>query len=49
MSLVQPILAYLTLAMAIGYLVFKFFVPKAILSKNKKNQKVCGQDECGCH
>lgn len=48
MSLVQPILAYLTLAMAIGYLVFKFFVPKSILNKNKKNQKVCGEHDCGC-
>ncbi len=49
MSLVQPILVYITLAIAIGYIVFKFFLPKSILSTKKGNDTSCGSDDCGCH
>lgn len=49
MSLIQPILAYTTLALAIGYIVFKFFIPKSILSTKKKTGKACGENDCGCH
>ena len=49
MSLVQPILAYTTLAIAIGYIVFKFFIPKSVLRAKKSAKKACGEDACGCH
>ncbi len=49
MNLLQTILAYSTLAIAIGYLVIKYFVPKSVFSSKKRNGKGCGQDDCGCH
>jgi len=49
MSLIQPILAYITLAIAVGYIVFKFFLPKSILTTKKGNDKSCGDTDCGCH
>ena len=48
MDLLQHILVYLTLAFALGYLVWKFFLPKSLISGKKKDSKACGQDSCGC-
>lgn len=49
MDIVQHILMYLTLALAIGYLVWKFILPKSLISNKKKASKACGEDECGCN
>ncbi|PRX57163.1 hypothetical protein CLV81_1164 [Flagellimonas meridianipacifica] len=48
MELLQNILAYLILATAIGYLVWKFFLPKSLVGSKKASSKSCGQDDCGC-
>ena len=45
MELVQSILVYLALAVAIGYLVWKFLWPKRALASKKD----CGNDNCGCN
>ncbi|CAM4169051.1 hypothetical protein ZORO111903_04915 [Zobellia roscoffensis] len=47
--MIQPILVYIILAVAVGYLVKKFFLPKALFASKKRNGKACGQDGCGCH
>ncbi|CAM3401906.1 hypothetical protein [Zobellia roscoffensis] len=47
--MIQPILVYIILAVAVGYLVKKFFLPKALFASKKGNNKACGQDGCGCH
>ncbi|ETN93987.1 hypothetical protein SAMN04487906_0204 [Zhouia amylolytica] len=39
----QVILVYITLAIALGYLLKKFFWPK------KQAAKSCGKNDCGCH
>lgn len=39
----QNILVYIALALALGFLLKKFFF------KKKKAQKACGKDDCGCH
>ncbi|WP_165395271.1 hypothetical protein [Flagellimonas allohymeniacidonis] len=49
MELFQHILAYLILTLAVAYLVWKFFLPKSLVSFGKKNTKACGDDDCGCH
>ncbi|MBU2948061.1 hypothetical protein [Zobellia uliginosa] len=49
MSILQPILVYIVLAIAVGYLVKKFLLPKALFTHKKGNTKACGQDSCGCH
>ena len=46
--MIQSILVYIILAISVGYLVQKFFVPKALFSSKKSNSKACGQDDCGC-
>jgi hypothetical protein len=38
----QEIIAFITLAVAIAFLIKKFFF-------KKKNSKNCGPDDCGCH
>jgi len=38
----QYVLVYITLAVAVGYLVKRFFFPE------KKTKKACGKDDCGC-
>ena len=48
MAIVQEILVYLTLAVALAYLVWKFLLPKKFVM-GKKSDKACGQDDCGCH
>ncbi|WP_194532935.1 hypothetical protein [Zobellia nedashkovskayae] len=49
MSILQPILVYIVLAISVGYLVKKFFLPKTMFAHKKENTKACGQDGCGCH
>lgn len=44
----QQILVYATLILAVGYLVWKFVLPKSLFGNGKKNSKACGQDNCGC-
>lgn len=39
----QEIIAFITLGIAIIYLIKKFFL------KKKKKDKNCGGDDCGCH
>ncbi|MDI1305006.1 MAG: FeoB-associated Cys-rich membrane protein [bacterium] len=39
---IQEIIAFLALAIAVAFLIRKFFWKK----KSKKN---CGDDDCGCH
>lgn len=41
--MLQEILAYITLGIAIAFLVRKFFF------KKKKSDKNCGSDDCGCN
>lgn len=48
MDLLQQILVYITLAIAVGYIIKKFFIP-SFLIKKKPSKKACGQDDCGCH
>lgn len=49
MIILQNILVYITLAFAVGYLAYKFVLPKSFLPSRKKSTKPCGQDNCGCH
>lgn len=48
MDILQPILAYLILAIAVGYILKKYLLPKNLFASNKENNKSCGQDDCGC-
>ncbi|MBO0320753.1 hypothetical protein J0X14_00480 [Muricauda sp. CAU 1633] len=48
METLQHILVYVTLAVAVGYLVWKFLLPKSLVPGKKKASKSCGQDNCGC-
>ncbi|MEO0527627.1 MAG: hypothetical protein AAFZ89_10390 [Bacteroidota bacterium] len=49
MSYLQPILAYLIVALAAGYILRKFFLPKSLFVSKKKGIKACGHEDCGCH
>lgn len=49
MDVLQPILVYITLGLALGYLLYKFIIPRRYLSPGKKTDSACGQDNCGCH
>lgn len=46
--MVQQILAYGTLLIAAGYLVWKFLLPKSLFGKGSKDSNSCGSDNCGC-
>lgn len=46
METAQQLLMYLALALAAGFLVWKYLIPKGRLGK--KSGKSCGQDNCGC-
>ncbi|WP_318312276.1 hypothetical protein [Flagellimonas crocea] len=46
--MIQQILAYGTLIIAAGYLVWKFLLPKSLFSKGGKDPNSCGSDNCGC-
>ncbi|MBG6109207.1 membrane protein implicated in regulation of membrane protease activity [Flavobacterium sp. CG_9.10] len=39
----QEIIAFVLLAVALAFLIRKFFF------KKKKSDKNCGEDDCGCH
>jgi uncharacterized membrane protein YuzA (DUF378 family) len=41
--MIQEILAYIILGIAVAFLIRKFFW------KKKKSDKNCGNDDCGCH
>ncbi len=52
----QSLIAYTLLAIAVGYMVVKFVLPKSFFSSKKtkgkasgKSGKSCGQSDCGCH
>lgn len=49
MELLQSILVYITLTIAVGYLVKKYILPKSLFSTKKGNNKACGDGDCGCH
>jgi plastocyanin domain-containing protein len=42
-TLIQNILVFIAVVLAIGFLVKKFFFKKS------KSKKACGTDDCGCH
>jgi hypothetical protein len=46
MELIQEILVFISLALAITFLVKKYFFKKA---KSSTDSKSCGEDSCGCH
>ncbi len=48
MELIQTILVYLTLVIALGYLLKKFILPKRLFSTKKGNTTGC-DDNCACH
>jgi len=48
MAVIQSVLVYLTLALAVGYVAKKYLLPKRLFV-TKKNTKTCGQNDCGCH
>lgn len=48
-TIIQEILVYITLALALGFLVKKFFLPKPAKNNKKGFAKSCGQSgNCGC-
>ena len=49
MAVLQSILAYLILALAIGFLLKKYVLPKSLFASGKKTTHKCGNDDCGCH
>ncbi|MEM7484335.1 MAG: hypothetical protein AAF348_03930 [Bacteroidota bacterium] len=49
MELLQHFLMYLTLTAAVGYLLWKFVLPKSLVSGKRKTPKSCGQEDCGCN
>ena len=49
MEILQLILVYITVGSAFGYVVKKFFLPKALFATKKANTKACGQNDCGYH
>ncbi|SNY95253.1 hypothetical protein SAMN06265377_0919 [Flagellimonas pacifica] len=48
MEILQHILMYSTLVIAVCYLVWKFILPKSLLRGKKNTPNACGQDGCGC-
>ncbi|MEM7381484.1 MAG: hypothetical protein AAF361_09860 [Bacteroidota bacterium] len=49
MEVLQTILVYLTLAVAVFYLAKKFLLPKRLFVTKKDSTKACDEDNCGCH
>lgn len=45
----QFILVYLTLIIAVGYLLKRFILPKKLFKTRKSKTTGCGQEDCGCH
>ncbi len=48
MEILQLILVYITVAMAFGYIMKKFVLPKSLFATKKVSAKSCGHDGCGC-
>lgn len=46
--MIQDILMYIVLLIAVGYLVKKFLLPRSLFSTGKE-ASACGKDDCGCH
>jgi hypothetical protein len=44
----QHILVYLSLGLAVAFLVRKYLLPPR-KAKNRDDLPGCGQDDCGCH
>jgi|GEM_PF-588471 len=49
MSFIQSFLVYIIVALSIGYILKKFFLPKKLFTSKKNTKKSCGNDNCGCH
>jgi hypothetical protein len=50
MEILQNILVYVVLAVAVAYLAKKFLLPKSLFPSKKRSGKGCGDGECGgCH
>ncbi len=49
MVILQQILVYLIVLLAVAYIVKKFFLPKTLFATKKKSTKGCGENDCGCH
>lgn len=49
MHILQHILVYITVAVAFGYLIKKFLLPKSLFAGKRKSPKGCGEGDCGCH
>lgn len=49
MEILQHILVYLVLAIAVAYLLKKFVLPKSLFATKKGVGKACGEDDCACH
>ncbi len=48
-TIIQDILVYASLTIAVGFLVKKFFIPKPVKATKKKFTKSCKQGgNCGC-
>ena len=45
----QNILVYITLALALGYLLRRYVWPPASRSGKGSKGKDCGNPDCGCH
>ena len=49
MEILQNILVYVTLALAVGFIVKTFILPKRVKANKKDHLKSCGQGRnCGC-
>ena len=49
---IQDILVFITVGIAVAYLIKKYVLPKPIATKffgKKKSSKNCGHNDCGCH
>lgn len=49
MEIIQHILVYVTLIVALGFLAKKFILPKRLFASKNNSSKACGQEDCGCH
>lgn len=50
MVILQNILVYLTLALAVSFIVKKFLLPRPVKTLKKGFEKPCGQNgSCGCN
>ncbi len=49
MAVIQSLLVYVIVALAVGYILKKFFLPKTLFASKKSSNKSCGSDSCGCH